>query len=93
MGVVEPDRRLLMQEKKKLNVAVNWPNLETRAEKLERKKRARKMWAKSTPEPLVLANISKNHMDYGMSPAEHLRAKAERLAVVALGNPCAEIVL
>lgn len=67
------------EQRKKLDVAVNWPNLETREEKLARKKRAREMWYKSTPEPLVLANISKNHMDYGMSPAEHLRAKAERL--------------
>lgn len=66
------------QLRKRMNVAVNWPNLETRAEKLARKKRAREMWYKSTPEPLVLANISKNHMDYGMSPAEHLRAKQER---------------
>lgn len=66
------------QPRKRMNVAVNWPNLETRAEKLARKKRAREMWYKSTPEPLVLANISKNHMDYGMSPAEHLRAKQER---------------
>ena len=69
------------QPRKRMDVAVNWPNLETRAEKLARKKRAREMWYKSTPEPLVLANISKNHMDYGMSPAEHLRAKAERLAL------------
>lgn len=67
------------EQRKKLDVVVNWPNLETREEKLARKKRAREMWYKSTPEPLVLANISKNHMDYGMSPAEHLRAKAERL--------------
>jgi len=66
------------QPRKRMNVAVNWPNLETRAEKLARKKRAREMWYKSTPEPLVLANISKYHMDYGMSPAEHLRAKQER---------------
>jgi len=66
------------QPRKRMDVAVNWPNLETRAEKLARKKRAREMWYKSTPEPLVLANISKNHMDYGMSPAEHLRAKQER---------------
>jgi len=66
------------QPRKRMDVAVNWPNLETRAEKLARKKRAREMWYKSTPEPLVLANISKNHTDYGMSPAEHLRAKQER---------------
>jgi hypothetical protein len=64
----------------KMNGQVNFPNLETRAEKLARKRRARDMFYRSQPEPLVLANISKNHMDYGMSPAEHLRAKAERLA-------------
>lgn len=66
------------QEKQRQDVAVNWPNLETRAEKLARKRRARDMFYRSCPEPLVLANISKNHMDYGLSPAEHLRAKAER---------------
>lgn len=70
--------RETQQERSRLNVAVNWPNLETRQEKLARKKRAREMWYKSRPEPLILANISKNHMDYGMSPAEHLRAKRER---------------
>lgn len=63
----------------KQNVAVNWPNLETRAEKLERKRRRREMEYKSTGVHLVMANISRNHPDYGMSPAEHLRAKAERL--------------
>lgn len=63
----------------KQNVAVNWPNLETRAEKLERKRRRREMEYKSTGINLVMANISRNHPDYGMSPAEHLRAKAERL--------------
>lgn len=66
-------------QKKTSNGQVNFPNLETRAEKLARKRRARHMFSRSQPEPLVLANISKNHMDYGMSPAEHLRAKAERL--------------
>lgn len=66
--------------KRTSNGQVNFPNLETRAEKLARKRRARDMFYRSQPEPLVLANISKNHMDYGMSPAEHLRAKAERLA-------------
>jgi hypothetical protein len=69
------------RKQRKLDVAVNWPNLETRAEKLARKRRARDMFYRSCPEPLILANISKNHMDYGMSPAEHLRAKAERLAL------------
>lgn len=70
--------REMQQEKKKLNVAVNWPNLETREEKLNRKRRSRDMFHRSSPTPLVLANISKDHMDYGMSPAEHLRAKQER---------------
>lgn len=57
---------------------VNFPNLETRAEKLARKEKARGMFYRSRSQPLVLANISKNHMDYGLSPAEHLRAKLER---------------
>lgn len=62
----------------KTKVSVNEPNLETRAEKLERKRLRRLMWWKSTPDRMILANISVNHMDYGMSPAEHLRAKQER---------------
>lgn len=66
------------KQQKRLDVAVNWPNLETRAQKLARKKRARDMFYKSQPEPLILANISKNHMDYGMSPSEHEKAKRER---------------
>ena len=65
--------------KQRQNVAVNWPNLETRAEKLERKRKRREMEYKSTGVHLVMANLSKNHPDYGMSPAEHLRAKQERL--------------
>ena len=52
---------------------------ETHKQKMERKKKQRDMWYRSTGQALILANISKNHMDYGMSPAEHLRAKAERL--------------
>jgi hypothetical protein len=52
---------------------------ETHKEKMERKKKQRDIWYRSTGEQLILANISKDHMDYGMSPAEHLRAKAERL--------------
>jgi hypothetical protein len=52
---------------------------ETHKEKMERKKKQRYLWYRSTGEQLILANISKDHMDYGMSPAEHLRAKAERL--------------
>lgn len=56
-------------------VALNNPNLETRKQKLERKRKRREMWYKSTPQPLILANLSVNHKDYGLSPAEHLRAK------------------
>lgn len=67
------------EERAPRRVAVNWPNLETRAEKLERKRRRREMEYKSTGVHLVMANLSKNHPDYGLSPAEHLRAKAERL--------------
>lgn len=47
-------------------------------EKMQKKARRRELWYRSTPQPLVLANISKNHMDYGMSPAEHEAAKAAR---------------
>lgn len=54
---------------------------ETHKQKMERKRKQRDIWYRSTGQKLVLANISKNHMDYGMSPAEHLRAKAERLAL------------
>jgi hypothetical protein len=53
--------------------------LEAHKEKMARKARRRDLWYRSASEPLILANLSKNHMDYGMSPAEHLRAKAERL--------------
>lgn len=63
------------QPTEKRKVAVNWPNLETREQKLARKQRARDMFYRSRGEPLVLANLSKNHPHYGMSPAEHLRAK------------------
>ena len=63
----------------KSNGQVNFPNLETRAEKLERKRKRREMEYKSTGTHLVMANLSVKHPDYGMSPAEHLRAKAERL--------------
>ena len=59
---------------------------QTRAERLEkhkakmaRKAKIRDLQYRSTPKPLVLANLSVRHPDYGMSPAEHLRAKAERL--------------
>lgn len=54
---------------------------ETHKQKMERKRKQRDIWYRSTGQKLVLANISKNHMDYGMSRAEHLRAKAERLAL------------
>lgn len=63
------------QQQEKLNVAINHPNLETRKQKLERKRKRREMWYKSTSQPLILANLSVNHKDYGLSPAEHLRAK------------------
>ena len=53
--------------------------LELHQEKMARKVKQRDLWYRSTGTPLILANISKNHMDYGMSPAEHLRAKQERL--------------
>lgn len=51
---------------------------ETHKQKMERKRRQRDLLYRSTGTPLVLANLSKNHPDYGMSPAEHLRAKRER---------------
>lgn len=50
----------------------------THKQKMERKRKRSEMHYKSTPSPMILANISVNHMDYGMSPAEHLRAKQER---------------
>lgn len=51
---------------------------ETHKQKMERKRKQRDIWYRSTGQKLILANISVNHMDYGMSPAEHLRAKQER---------------
>ena len=66
------------QKQKSRRVAVNWPNLETRAEKLERKRRRREMEYKSTGIHLVMANLSVKHPDYGMSPTEHLRAKSDQ---------------
>ena len=66
-------------QKKTSNGQVNFPNLETPAEKLERKRKRREMEYKSTGVHLVMANLSVKHPDYGMSPAEHLRAKQERL--------------
>lgn len=44
---------------------------------LEKARRRLMLW-KSTPQPLVLANLSKNHPDYGMSPQEHEKAKRAR---------------
>jgi hypothetical protein len=46
---------------------------------MKMKAKRRDLWYRSTGTPLILANISVNHKDYGMSPAEHLRAKTERL--------------
>lgn len=67
-------------QKQKSNGQVNFPNLETREQKLERKRKMReKFYQERKDLGFVLANISRNHQDYGMSPAEHLRAKAERL--------------
>jgi DNA-binding protein H-NS len=51
---------------------------ESHKEKMERKRKQRDLMYRSTGESLILANISAQHMDYGMSPAEHLRAKQER---------------
>lgn len=69
------------QEQKRQDVAVNWPNLETRKQKLARKEKQREDFYKSTAiQPFVMANLSVNHPDYGMTPAEHLRAKLERQA-------------
>ena len=51
---------------------------ETHKQKMERKRKQRDLMYRSIGEGLVLANISRNHVDYGMSPVEHLRAKQER---------------
>lgn len=67
-------------QKQKSNGQVNFPNLETREQKLDRKRKMREQFYQERKDlGFVLANISVNHQDYGMSPAEHLRAKAERL--------------
>lgn len=71
-------------EQERLVKQINFPNTETREQKLARKAKARDMFYRSTGEKLVLANLSKSHVDYGMTPAEHLRAKANRLAEVVL---------
>ena len=52
--------------------------LKAHKEKMERKRKQRDLMYRSTGAGLILANISRNHVDYGMSPAEHLRAKEER---------------
>lgn len=48
---------------------------ETHKQKMERKRKQRDLLYRSTGTPLVLANLSKNHPDYGMSPQEHEKAK------------------
>ena len=53
--------------------------LEAHKQKMMMKAKKRDLEYRSMGTPLILANISVNHKDYGMSPAEHLRAKAERL--------------
>jgi hypothetical protein len=53
--------------------------LEAHKQKMMKKAKRRDLWHRSVGTPLIMANISQNHMDYGMSPAEHLRAKQERL--------------
>lgn len=51
---------------------------ESHTDKMRRKAKRRELWYKSTPAPLILANLSVNHQDYGMSPFEHLAAKTAR---------------
>ena len=53
--------------------------LEAHRMKMMKKAKKRDLEYRSMGTPLILANISVDHQDYGMSPAEHLRAKAERL--------------
>lgn len=68
------------EQKQKSNGQVNFPNLETREQKLQRKQQLREqLYQERKDLGFVLANISRNHQDYGIYPAEHLRAKAERL--------------
>lgn len=67
-------------QKQKSNGQINFPNLESREQKLQRKQQLREqLYQERKDLGFVLANISRNHQDYGMSPAEHIRAKAERL--------------
>lgn len=44
-------------------------------QKMERKRKRREYEHRSTGEPLVLANLSRNHPHYGLSPTEHEAAK------------------
>ena len=54
--------------------------LEAHKQKMMKKAKQRDLWYRSMGTPLIMANISQNHMDYGMSPAEHQAAKLARLA-------------
>lgn len=38
--------------------------------KMEAKRKRRELWYKSTGEPLIMANLSANHPEYGLSPEE-----------------------
>lgn len=67
-----------LSQVQKLRSSYSTTNGQTHKQKMDQKTKRREMQYKSTPSPLILANISVNHMDYGMSPAEHLRAKQER---------------
>jgi hypothetical protein len=44
---------------------------------MERKAKRRELWYNSTGVNFVLANLSVNHTDYGMSPSEHEQAKRD----------------
>jgi hypothetical protein len=64
--------------KKLARVQINFPNTETREQKLKRKRLRREQDFANAQGQWIPANLSKNHPDYGLSPAEHLRAKQER---------------
>ena len=53
-------------------------NSEAHRNKMERKAKRRELWYNSTGVNFVLANLSINHTDYGMSPSEHEQAKRDR---------------
>ncbi len=53
-------------------------NSEVHRAKMERKAKRRELWYNSTGFNFVLANLSVNHPDYGMSPKEHEQAKRDR---------------